>query len=488
MIDINPFKGFFSSLAQISPFNFEIWNEKALLFSSGVDRPETANPNEIKELSKKIMSRPGFQHVSSQDQNTIFGVPLMNGEGSIGSLIAYGSNSKIPSHVKEMETFLTHMAGIIEDKWGSQEEIEVMAGELSGSFEDLYLYSRLATQIKTLKFSESMLRNLIRDLLEAMRADLAFARLPDRKGFNMLVNNTEILQTVSDPNDFVDHLLINSIPSSESSLLEESYFIVNNSRLNPDYKDLHPDPFRFLTVKMQHNKELYGWLGLVSFDMKKIFQRSELRLLGSVAEQMAVVIANTDLYRDMEHFVINVVKSLVYAIEAKDVYTRGHSERVNRYCMMIADRLNMEEEPKDALHWASILHDVGKIGIAEAILNKPGRLSDEEYGLIKEHSKKGYGILKPIRQLWASLPAILHHHERYDGGGYPQGLKGEEIPLSARIIAIADTFDAITSDRAYRPSKSREEALAIMEQVAGSQLDSNLFEIFKEGLNSADSP
>jgi HD-GYP domain-containing protein (c-di-GMP phosphodiesterase class II) len=211
-----------------------------------------------------------------------------------------------------------------------------------------------------------------------------------------------------------------------------------------------------------------------------------LRLLISIAEQVAVVISNTDLYNDLERFVFNVVKSLVYAIEAKDVYTRGHSERVSRYCLLMAEHLQLEENQKNHLHWASILHDIGKIGIPESILTKPDRLTDEEYRTIRDHPEKGHTILKPLDQLSASLPSILHHHERYDGTGYPRRLKGEEIPLLARVIAVADTFDAITSDRAYRPARTPQEALAIIKEVAGSQLDPALVDIFREVYSKID--
>jgi HD-GYP domain-containing protein (c-di-GMP phosphodiesterase class II) len=133
----------------------------------------------------------------------------------------------------------------------------------------------------------------------------------------------------------------------------------------------------------------------------------------------------------------------------------------------------------DALKWAAILHDVGKIGVSEKILLKPGKLSDDEYARIKEHPEKGYKILKPVAQLSPSMGGILHHHERYDGKGYPHGLSGDAIPLAARMIAVADTFDAITSKRTYRDAKSPEEALAIIESVAGTQLDPNMVALFK---------
>jgi len=239
-------------------------------------------------------------------------------------------------------------------------------------------------------------------------------------------------------------------------------------------------PYRFLAVKMKHNGNFYGWMGLVSFNLEEIFRRSELRLLDSMAEQIAVVITNSDLYRDLERFVINMVKSLVFAIEAKDDYTRGHSERVCQYSLLMAERLGLDEERKKILQWSSILHDSGKIGIPESILNKPWRLKDEEYQIIKNHPMKGHTILEPLEQLASSLPGMLHHHERYDGAGYPEGLKGKEIPLDARIIAVADTFDAMTSNRAYRPAKTPEEAIEEIEKVAGTQLDPDLVKVFKE--------
>jgi len=171
---------------------------------------------------------------------------------------------------------------------------------------------------------------------------------------------------------------------------------------------------------------------------------------------------------------------LVFAIEAKDIYTRGHSERVNRYAMLTADRLQLDKAEKNVLNWASILHDIGKIGVPGSILNKPARLTEEEFDVIKRHSKKGHDILEPLEQLASScLPGILHHHERYDGNGYPHGLRGEEIPFLARIIAVADTFDAITSNRAYRSARAAEQALAIVEEVAGTQLDPKVVKAFK---------
>jgi hypothetical protein len=490
-MDLGFLKELFRSLSQVTRFTFEVRDKESRLFSTATDRTEMPSSNRVKALSDHIIKRSAFLRASSPEPYAMCGVPITYGEEIIGSLIALRPNSdkrsmtkdgpfRTGTHAKEMEALLTNLAALMEDKWASQKEVEGITDELAQSFEDLNLYSRIATQIKTLRFSCAMLKDLIEELLETMRTDLAFAILPDRKEYNALVYNKDPFENVAERHVFAENL-IKAIPEKDGSL-KNDYFIVNDSKATEGFGTLHPNPYRYLAVRMRHNGKVYGWLGLVSFNLKEIFRRSELRLMSSMAEQLAVVMANTDLYQDLEQFVINVVKSLVYAIEAKDVYTSGHSERVNRYSMLMAERLQLDEEKKKVLYWASILHDVGKIGIPEAILNKPGPLNDDEYCVIKGHPEKGYDILQPLEQLASSLPGILHHHERYDGGGYPHGLKGEEIPLLARIIAVADTFDSITTDRAYRRGKTVKEALAIIEKVAGTQLDPDLVEVFKEVL------
>jgi HD-GYP domain-containing protein (c-di-GMP phosphodiesterase class II) len=481
---------FLTSLAQISKFHFQIWDaDDGLLFSSTPDNFAGPPLEELHDFSRKIIEQATFQHAHLNGAEGLFGVPIKDGEAVVGSLVAFGSNSQgqLPGEkssataiprAEKMNGFLTQVSTLLEDRLSCQQEMEQMAEELTDNFEQLCFYARIASRVKTITFSGEMLRDLIEDLLDTMRTDIAFARLPKRPDYHALVGTPVVSAKVPDPDIFIDRL-IESIPQHAASL-EDDYFIVNDSRLAAHYKDHASEPYRFLVVKMKHDDNFYGWMGLVSFNLDEIFRRSELRLLSSMAEQIAVVITNSDLYRDLERFVINMVKSLVYAIEAKDDYTRGHSERVCRYSLLMADKLGLDEEAKKVLQWASILHDSGKIGIPEAILNKPWRLADEEYQIVMNHPKKGHTILEPLEQLSSSLPGMLHHHERYDGKGYPRGLKGKDIPLEARIIAVADTFDAITSDRAYRPAKSPEEALKEIEKVAGTQLDPELVEVFKK--------
>jgi len=483
-MDLSGFKELFTSFSQISPFKFEVRDASGTVLFSEPGGSNIPVSEMLDEVSDQVVSRKAYYYKSIKGTFDVSGVPIETNGGVAGVLMAYGSKtdmqakSQRETQVERMEPFLTQISGLIEDKCVYQKESEEMAMELAQSFEDLNLYSRIAARVKAVRFSNKMLEDLMMDILESMRTQIVFTFLPERPEFNIFIDKEKIGGKITDPQAFVQDL-INAIPADAPSL-SMGYFMVTDSANTPEYRNMHPEPFRFLGVKIQYEEDFYGWLGMVSFNLKEIFRRGEMSLLISVSEQVALVISNTDLYRDLESFVINVGSSLVHAIEAKDPYTRGHSERVNRYSMLIADALDMEHEEKNVLNWASILHDIGKIGIPESILNKPGKLTTDEYETIKAHPEKGHTILKPLEQISDSLPGILHHHERYDGNGYPAGLAGEEIPLNARIIAVADTFDAINSNRAYRAARPPNEAVEILERVAGSQLDSNLIEIFKQ--------
>lgn len=173
-----------------------------------------------------------------------------------------------------------------------------------------------------------------------------------------------------------------------------------------------------------------------------------------------------------------VIDTLATALEARDPYTHGHSFRVGEYSCWVAEDLGYDPLQLEILRHGGLLHDIGKIAVREEVLNKPGRLTEEEYEHIKIHPTVGYNILRAVPDLEAMLPIVLSHHERIDGNGYPQKMPGMDIPLDARITAIADTFDALTSDRPYRDGMPLEKAIAILESVRGSQLDAELVDIF----------
>jgi len=175
-----------------------------------------------------------------------------------------------------------------------------------------------------------------------------------------------------------------------------------------------------------------------------------------------------------------MLSMLSRAIEARDPYTRGHSTRVTELAEAVAQRLGWSEERIASLRVGGPLHDIGKLAVSDEVLCKEGRLDDDELAQIREHPKIGAKLLFRVTALREAIPYVLYHHERWDGTGYPSGKAGEEIPVEARVLAIADAFDAMTSDRPYRSALTREEALAEVERCAGTQFDPKIARVFLE--------
>jgi HD-GYP domain-containing protein (c-di-GMP phosphodiesterase class II) len=346
---------------------------------------------------------------------------------------------------------------------------DALLEELNQAYEDLHLYTNIGSQIHSFRYSEAMLQDLLQQTVSAMRVDLAAALFTTSTEADAVITGPNKDAIHPDNQTFLKELLASMLSSAPT--FEDNGYIINNSAELPEFAALSPTPFRALAVAIQTKDKQYGYLLLVSSRMTEIFRRGEFRLLSSMAEQLALVIANTNLYQALEQFVVNLIKSFVNAIDAKDQYTKGHSERVSTLCMRAGKAMNLNPQQTSVLRWASMLHDMGKIGTPERILNKAGALTEAEYSLIKEHPVQGAEIISPIAQLSDICPIIRHHHEHYDGSGYPEGLSGDGIPAFSRIIAVMDTYDAITSNRAYRPGSSHEDALSTIRDCTGSQFD-----------------
>jgi len=225
-------------------------------------------------------------------------------------------------------------------------------------------------------------------------------------------------------------------------------------------------------------------LGIVYVDSHKAnsFTRRDLTLFSALALKVAIAVDNARLYDDLRSLFYNTVETLVRTIQAKDQYTAGHSTRVSRYALMIADKLGLSTKDKHQLYLAAMLHDIGKIGVPDELLNNPGKLSDAEMERVRSHVQVGASMIEMLGEMHSIVPLIRHHHECYDGSGYPDGLKGEQIPLISRIIAVADMYDAMTSDRPYRKRRTHQFAVDEILAASGIKIDARVAEAFLEVL------
>jgi putative nucleotidyltransferase with HDIG domain len=257
----------------------------------------------------------------------------------------------------------------------------------------------------------------------------------------------------------------------------KSPLLVNDLAKDKKFNWLAQHAHRLLAVPLMRQEQLLGCL----FGLDKStgeFDTVDSKLLNSIANESAIYLENAMLFDDVSELMMGLLHSLTSAVDAKDTYTCGHSERVALLSRELAQQAGLSESQVERIYMAGLLHDVGKIGVPEAVLQKTGRLTPEEFEQIKKHPEIGARILRDVKQLEDILPGVMHHHERYDGRGYPSQLAGEKIPLMGRIICLADCFDAMTSSRTYRKALPLEVALAEICRCAGTQFDPVLSDAF----------
>ena len=233
-----------------------------------------------------------------------------------------------------------------------------------------------------------------------------------------------------------------------------------------------------VVVSLVEGEHLFGWLAAINHRRGLEFGTVEASLLNSVAAILGIHSGNIELYRQQRELLAGVVRALTSAIDAKDQYTCGHSDRVARLAVRLAEEMGRDRAEIHTIYLAGLLHDIGKIGIDDQVLRKPDKLTEAEYEHIKRHVVIGHKILRDLTKLGEVLPIVLHHHESWDGGGYPQNLVGTNIPMAARIVAVADSYDAMGSDRPYRKGMPDEKIDAIFRAGSGQQWDPDVVDAF----------
>ncbi len=359
-----------------------------------------------------------------------------------------------------------------------EKEVEDLSVHLSTTYEEISLLYRLTQNLKLSSKDEELAALALEWLAEVIPAEsLAIQFTPSAKSGSLDRDaRTKAVMLTFGPCPLDCDELSSTI--ARLGLASGHRPLVLN-QLSAQFEDWpFPAVRELIVVPLCEGENCFGWL--VAFNHAEFgeFGTVEASLLGSVGAILGIHSGNAELYHQQREFFAGVVRALTSAIDAKDPYTCGHSDRVARVAVRLAEALGCEPKQLDTIYLSGLLHDVGKIGIDDQVLRKPGKLTEAEYEHIKTHAEIGYKILADIKQLDEVLPVVLHHHEQWDGRGYPHGLAGEDIPLLARIVAVADSFDAMSSDRPYRQGMDDENLDAILRDGAGQQWDASVVDAF----------
>ncbi len=363
-------------------------------------------------------------------------------------------------------------------------EMLTIRDQAKSRLDSLTALFKVSNSLSTGLETDSIIDNLAQSTLSALKAS-AVAVMTFEERDRRLVLRSVTGEASSWPQKIgdaigLDESVLNGLVSGAGP-----FCAAHPEQMTPASSLLAPPASQSVLVgRLASRGRLLGLISVSSPRKNSFSEPGQLELFTDITNQGAVAIDNAQTYNRLEAAFWSTIRSLAEAIDAKDSYTRGHSDRVAEYADALASRLNLGENELSAIRCAGYLHDTGKIGIPDAILLKPGRLTDEEYDIIRNHPVLSHKIIEPVDFPYDVKPIVRHHHERIDGSGYPDGLAGEEIPLGARIIGIADAFEAMTSDRPYRKALARTAAVSELKRCAGTQFDAGLVQTFIEVLGN----
>ncbi|MBL4591041.1 MAG: HD-GYP domain-containing protein [Phycisphaerales bacterium] len=349
------------------------------------------------------------------------------------------------------------------------ETIDGFSDQLGNAYETITALHDLGMNMNSINDSNGFIHRAIEHVVETLEYEWAACVISEEHPIGQLLNKSLYQVGANTLNDKEIGFIVDRVHNEQPVAYADRTKIYSAGE---HIKVLSP---QMLVHPIEQGGEVFGHI-VVGGKRGEDPQVSshETKMLDAVSGILSAFLENMALYNEQNRTFVGTVKAMSSAIDAKDRYTQGHSERVAMLSAKLAEQIGQSENEIERIRISGLVHDVGKIGVPEAVLCKPGRLTDEEFDLIKLHPTIGYDILKDIPSLSDILPGVLHHHEKWDGTGYPSGLAGESIPLMARIMAIADTFDAMSSNRAYRAGMPRAKVLAEIQRCSGSQFDPEL--------------
>jgi HD-GYP domain-containing protein (c-di-GMP phosphodiesterase class II) len=410
-------------------------------------------------------------------------------------LILHGTQNHV-GPVQASAEYLAEMLELLAEKFKAEtkaeQQIDKVSTELAQTYEELVLLHRLSTNMRVTEADSNFLQMACDSLTEIVFVE-GIAILLEKTindGQRWVIAAGSGLIDIDEQMAAILHSrLTEEINSGKEALLDSEVDSPFKYDWPSHIKNVIAVPFfgkekaeSHLAGAAANGHAIMGLMVAVNRVGKQDFDSTDVKLFNSVAGGCAVFIENGRLFKDLKELFIGSLKALTSSIDAKDKYTHGHSERVAFISRWIAERLSevdpLDEEQIHKIYLAGLLHDIGKIGIDEAVLRKTGGLTDEEFGRVRRHPLIGAAILREIKQMRDIVPGVLCHHERIDGKGYPNALSGEQVPLTGRIVGLADSFDAMTSKRTYRDAMSVDMALDQIEKGLGAQFDERIGRIF----------
>jgi putative methionine-R-sulfoxide reductase with GAF domain len=352
-------------------------------------------------------------------------------------------------------------------------EFKKTTSELSKTIKDLKLLCNIGNELVSIMNPEAVFKRIIYHLKHTFGYERVAILLFDETTNELIIRAAEKPYPVAVQRlrirpgvGITGHVAMTGKPYLSNDVRKEHRYLVFDKKTRSE-----------VCVPLTISDIATGVINIESFKTNT-FDENDVNLLTVISQVAAIAIENSRLYESLENSYLETIKALVSAVEAKDPYTKGHSQRVRRYAIQIARHLDLTMNEQKELNYAGYLHDIGKIGISDFLLTKPSSLTTHEYELMKEHPNIGYNMIRDINHLTRASYIIRSEHEKFDGSGYPNGLRKHDIPIGARIIAVADAYDAMTTYRPYRKALSKKEAIRRLQENAGSQFDPRIVKAF----------